>query len=419
MSSHEEPLEHARSESGSEGGWATFEARMRRRRLAVCIGQATRALELEQLDDANAALTEAKTLSPDAPEIAQLESLFAAHSSPTAHSSLTEMPPVTDQPIIHFDPVIHSDPAWPRVLGLVCALIVMFSALCFSLVRFHYLRPEQFFSAAGSIGPGADSVTEERSPAPPSKVGTSSSAVEVPAEAGTSGGDRSPVAPATTIQDTPAPRPAATSKASGDRLAGERLAGERLPGNNLPRAKTPARPPASSSSALSLRPHAAEPQRIQPIEPMAAPPEPVTTASTAAGGVAPPAATEESAIVSIPTSTLERSVESRHAESERIRSVLVRYENAYNRLDAKAATSVWPDVDRAALGRAFGGLLTQKVSLGLCEITVIGNIGGASCTGKAKWEPKIGGGLHTADRHWSFSLRKTDGEWQIKELKVR
>jgi hypothetical protein len=153
---------------------------------------------------------------------------------------------------------------------------------------------------------------------------------------------------------------------------------------------------------------------------MAAPVEPVTTiASTAASGVAPPAATEESAIVSIPTSTLERSVESRHAESERIRLVLVRYENAYNRLDAKAATSVWPGVDQAALDRAFGGLITQKVSLGLCEITVIGSIGGASCIGKAKWEPKIGGGLQTADRYWSFSLRKTDGEWKIKELKVR
>ena len=377
---------------------------MRRRRLAVCIGQATRALELEQLDDANAALTEAKTLSPDAPEIAQLESLFAAHSSPK------EMPRVADQPII------HSDPGWPRVFGLVCALIIMFSALCFSLVRFHDLRAEQFFSVAASIGPGAVGVTEERSPAPPSKGGTSSSAAEVPAEAGTSAGVRRPGAPATTtIQDSPAPRPAATSKASVDHLAGERL-----PAEHLPRVKTPARPAFSSSSAPPPRPDAAEPLRTQPIEPRAAPAEPVTTtASSAASGVAPPAATEESAIVSIPTSTLERSVESRHAESERIRSVLVRYENAFNRLDAKAATSVWPGVDQAALDRAFGGLITQKVSLGLCEITVIGSIGGASCIGKAKWEPKIGGGLQTADRYWSFSLRKTDGEWKIKELKVR
>ena len=159
---------------------------------------------------------------------------------------------------------------------------------------------------------------------------------------------------------------------------------------------------------------------MPPVEPMAAIAEPVTsTASTAASGVSTPAATEESAIVSIPTAALERSVESSHAESERIRSVLVRYENAYNRLDAKAATSVWPGVDQAALGRAFGGLLTQKVSLGLCEITVIGSIAHASCTGKAKWEPKIGGGLQTADRYWSFSLRKTDSDWKIKELRVR
>jgi hypothetical protein len=123
--------------------------------------------------------------------------------------------------------------------------------------------------------------------------------------------------------------------------------------------------------------------------------------------------------VSIPTSALERRDESKQAESDRIRSVLVRYETAYNRLDAKAAGSVWPGVDQAALGRAFDGLITQRVSLGLCEITVIGNIGGASCAGKAKWEPKIGGGTQTADRYWSFNLRKTDEGWKIEEARVR
>ena len=109
--------------------------------------------------------------------------------------------------------------------------------------------------------------------------------------------------------------------------------------------------------------------------------------------------------------------EARRVETERIRSVPLRYENAYNRLDAKAASSVWPRVNQAALGRAFDGLIAQRVSLGLCEITVIGNIGGASCTGKARWEPKIGGGLQTADRYWSFNLRKTDDVWKIEELR--
>jgi len=101
-----------------------------------------------------------------------------------------------------------------------------------------------------------------------------------------------------------------------------------------------------------------------------------------------------------------------------IRSALSRYEAAYNSLDAKAATSVWPGVDQRALGRAFDGLLSQRVSLGLCDITVIGDIGGATCAGKARWEPKVGGGLQTADRYWNFHLRRTGDGWKIQEIRV-
>jgi hypothetical protein len=102
-----------------------------------------------------------------------------------------------------------------------------------------------------------------------------------------------------------------------------------------------------------------------------------------------------------------------------IRAVLARYETAYNRLDATAASSVYPGVNREALGRAFGGLLSQKVSLGLCDITVIGDIGGASCVGKARWEPKVGGGARTADRRWTFSLRRGADGWRIEQVVVR
>ena len=112
-------------------------------------------------------------------------------------------------------------------------------------------------------------------------------------------------------------------------------------------------------------------------------------------------------------------VDAREEESNRIRALLSRYETAYNRLDAKAASAVWPGVNQAALGRAFDVLLSQRVSLGLCDITVIGDIAGASCAGKARWEPKVGGGLQTADRYWKFNLRKTDDGWKIQEILVR
>jgi hypothetical protein len=109
----------------------------------------------------------------------------------------------------------------------------------------------------------------------------------------------------------------------------------------------------------------------------------------------------------------------REGESAQIRMLLSRYETAYNRLDAAAASSLWPGIDRAALDRAFKGLISQRVSLGLCDITVIGDIGGASCAGKARWEPRVGGGLQTADRYWTFNLRKSTEGWRIEQIRVR
>ena len=100
-------------------------------------------------------------------------------------------------------------------------------------------------------------------------------------------------------------------------------------------------------------------------------------------------------------------------------SVLARYEAAYNRLDARAASAVWPRVNEAALDRAFSGLLSQRVALGLCDIAVIGDVAGASCNGKARWEPRIGGGIQTADRSWKFNLRKSQDGWKIEDILVR
>jgi hypothetical protein len=106
-------------------------------------------------------------------------------------------------------------------------------------------------------------------------------------------------------------------------------------------------------------------------------------------------------------------------DTSQIRVLLGRYETAYNRLDAKAASDVWPGVNEGALNRAFRDLLSQRVSLGLCDITVIGDVGGATCAGKARWEPRVGGGVQTADRHWTFDLRRADSGWRIEQIRVR
>jgi len=112
-------------------------------------------------------------------------------------------------------------------------------------------------------------------------------------------------------------------------------------------------------------------------------------------------------------------VSSRAADTAEIRAVLAKYELAYNRLDARAASDIWPTVNTAALDRAFRDLLSQRVALGLCDITIIGDIGGASCAGKARWEPRVGGGIQTSERHWKFDLRRQSNGWQIEQIRVR
>jgi hypothetical protein len=99
--------------------------------------------------------------------------------------------------------------------------------------------------------------------------------------------------------------------------------------------------------------------------------------------------------------------------------VLTRYESAYNRLDAKAASSLWPGVNSGALDRAFKGLGSQKISLGLCDIMKIGDKGLVTCFGKAAWEPKVGGGIQTAQRSWAFDFRKNTEGWRIEQVRVR
>jgi hypothetical protein len=106
-------------------------------------------------------------------------------------------------------------------------------------------------------------------------------------------------------------------------------------------------------------------------------------------------------------------------DDARVRSVLARYEVAYSSLDAVAARSVWPGVDGRALARAFEGLESQRVSLGQCDVVVLGSSARANCAGTATWTPKVGGGPRTEPRRWTFELAASGGDWQIVRATVR
>jgi hypothetical protein len=304
-------------------GWATFESKVRGQRFARCIARSRDALDRAQLADAREALNEARTLSPDAPELDEIEGRIASHPSPVAVFLSAE--PQASEP----------DPVWPRVLAGMAAMVVLIGLVGFGLALLRHTVPaRQLFS----LNQGS-----------------------APDEQG---------AGASTPSSGPSARKSEEGRSAGD--------------------------------AVALATRDASPAQRAP------------TATTGIGTDAGAAMPET--YVSAPRTSW--AADPPDEESLRIQSVLLRYENAYNRLEARAGHPVWPGGDQPAPGGA-PDQLSQKVSLGLCEITVDGDIGGASCAGKARWEPKVGGGLETVDRHWDFDLRKTAEGWKILEIRVR
>jgi len=102
-----------------------------------------------------------------------------------------------------------------------------------------------------------------------------------------------------------------------------------------------------------------------------------------------------------------------------VRETLKRYAQAYDDLDASAAHTVWPTVNRDALARAFAGLTAQNVSFNHCDVEVNGQTARADCTGTARWTPRIGAGPQTQERRWSFHLKGDDEGWTIVSATVR
>jgi hypothetical protein len=435
-----------RPEIPNNAGWATFEARVRGRRFARCIDRANAALDAGEIDEARSAVEEARALAPDAPEISELEARIAAPPTPRME--------FVSPAILQQEP----DPGWARVMGAMAVLLVLFGLFGFGLTQLYFTRPAQELLSTGlsksppdspdsldvAVPAGGDSQVPSKSAGTEEKAATATeerAAITTLVEPGTPAGDAA--APSVEPQGAPAsrlptspPLPSTPPSATTNDVAKLRPSSER-PRTTTPSAvgttarasSTPESPPTDPAALPDRRGDSAaggEPRTIPeaPAEtrmtpaPLASPPAPAVAAPPV------PAVETSSAPVAaldtpIPASRGTLGSDLRADESARIRNVLLRYETAYNRLDASAASSVWPGVDQAALDRAFKGLLSQRVSLGLCDITVIGDIGGASCAGKARWEPKIGGGLQTADRYWTFNLRRTGDGWRIEQIRVR
>jgi hypothetical protein len=113
------------------------------------------------------------------------------------------------------------------------------------------------------------------------------------------------------------------------------------------------------------------------------------------------------------TTVADRTAELRKQE-EIVRSVLLDYARAFERLDVKAAKAIWPSVDDRALQRAFQRLDGQQLRFASCGVSVTERDANARCRGEATYRPKVGPRvLRLTEREWTFSLARDNDRWQI------
>jgi hypothetical protein len=103
-----------------------------------------------------------------------------------------------------------------------------------------------------------------------------------------------------------------------------------------------------------------------------------------------------------------------------IEVVLERYASAFSALDAGRAKAVWPGVNERNLARAFESLEQQEFDLGNCEITVTAPKAVASCSGTARYTPRMGNRrMRTESRKWTFTLESKGETWSIASVDSR
>lgn len=103
-----------------------------------------------------------------------------------------------------------------------------------------------------------------------------------------------------------------------------------------------------------------------------------------------------------------------------VREALASYRAAYGSLDASAARRVWPNVDEAALARAFADLKSQRIEFDSCDIVTQADTATANCQGRAVYVRQVGRqDPQVEPRRWLFTLRPTAAGWRIERAEIR
>jgi hypothetical protein len=154
-------------------------------------------------------------------------------------------------------------------------------------------------------------------------------------------------------------------------------------------------------------PAAVENARREPVE--NARREPVESAPRERADMAP----EPVVMAASTTTVVDRAAELRRQE-DTVRSVLVEYARAFERLDVQAAKAIRPSLDDRALQRAFQQLDGQQLRFASCGVSVSGHDASARCRGDATYRPKVGSRVvRLTEREWTFNLSRDNDRWQI------
>jgi hypothetical protein len=356
------------------GEWKSFEQRMRRRRAERLLLRADVAAEAGCIEDAEAALAEARRLVPTLPNIADVERRI--------HDAVA---PPSERAASRYRRQVY----W----SIAAALVILVVRGVWQASHTQRLPAHNVAAAVPAAAPavGDSSAAAARVGVVVERVPVMTTiGAPVATTIGTSGHSLSDASDPAIESAAPTSVPTATYpavEAAADRSA----------------------PLASSATAESVAELPAE--SLQPVSDVA----PHTTSAPPLLNLGQPVATAPS----VPTSggTTRSTVP---PDETLVRRTLGRYAAAFSNLDADAAHAVWPAVNRGALARAFDDLESQHVSLGDCRVDVTGARARAACLGSATWAPKVGSGTpRTEPRSWQFELAKKGADWQIVSARVQ
>ena len=336
--------------------WQSFEMRMRRRRAERCVLRAQVALEAGFPEDARVALDEARRLDSSTPDF---ETLWAAVA--------VEDPPA---------PPAREPKSLVPLISAGAVLVAVVAAV------------GTFFLSSGTRTTASQTSDRVLSAPPLGAPEPSASLPSGVAGAATSGEHDFSEAPPAPVTRKPERRPpdASTPTPIATPVAATVAIGKAIPKPHPPVAAEPRPPePRKEEPAAAIT--------LEPAQPLVLP------ASTGPSLTLPEAPAPD--------------------ERPRVRAALARYEAGYSALNVAAVQAVWPGVDARSLSRAFDGLASQRFSLGQCSMAIESASATATCNGTASFTPKIGGGVHSEGRRWTFDLRRVDGGWQIVRVSTR